>query len=167
MNHPDVVVVNEKDEVVGTMPRVQAHKDGTPHRIAVVYVRNPAGQIVVQTRMGGRLDHSAAGHVDPGESYIDTARRELEEELGIRNIELVSIGKGVSKDVLKEVKCTHVFEVFVCTGEPGELQADEVRSIAWMDPVHVLKEMHDNQNDDTFAGGFRASLPIYLNFLGK
>jgi len=63
----DVVVVNDKDEVIGAVSREAAHTNGTPHRIAVVYVVNPAGGILVQVRMDGRLDHSSAGHVDPGE----------------------------------------------------------------------------------------------------
>ena len=44
----DVVVVNEKDEVVGTMSWAEAHKNGTPHRTAVIYVENPKGEILVQ-----------------------------------------------------------------------------------------------------------------------
>jgi len=68
----NIVVVNEKDEVIGVMSRAEAHKNGIPHRIAVIYVENQKGEILVQVRMTGRLDHSSAGHVDPGEEYIDT-----------------------------------------------------------------------------------------------
>jgi isopentenyldiphosphate isomerase len=163
----DVIVVNEKDEVVGTMPRAQAHKDGTPHRIVVVYVENPAGDILVQVRMSGRLDHSSAGHVDPGETYLDAARRELDEELGIDNVELISIGKGMSKESSKEGNCTHVFEIFMCVAEPGVLQPDEVRNVYWANPKEVLKEMQDKPNDEKFCGGFRVSLPVYYNYKNK
>ena len=94
----DVVLVNEKDEVIGTLSRAEAHKRGAPHRIAVVYVENSRGEVLVQVRMNGRLDHSSAGHVDPGEEYVDTAKRELREELGIDSVELRRVGHGVSEE---------------------------------------------------------------------
>lgn len=85
----DVIVVDENDQVVGTMDKAEAHRTGVLHRIAVVYVENPAGQILVQVRSNGRLDHSAAGHVDVGESYLEAAQRELHEELGVSGVELI------------------------------------------------------------------------------
>ncbi len=155
----DVVVVNEKDEVTGTMPRAEAHENGTPHRIAVIYVENSQDKILIQVRMTGSLDHSSAGHVDPGEEYIDTAKRELKEELGIENIELNFVGNGISGVGGQSV---HVMKIFSCVGVPGELQKDEVRDVYWADPKVVLKEMIENSTDMKFSEGFRVSLPIYL-----
>lgn len=160
----NVIVVNEKDEVVGTISRAEAHKNGTPHRIAVVYVGNLKGEILVQVRMTGRLDHSSAGHVDPGEEYIDTAKRELKEELGMDNIEINSVGHGVSEENVSGVDGhrVHVMQIFSCVGEPGELQKEEVRHVYWANPKEVLKEMIGKPTDMKFSGGFRVSLPIYL-----
>lgn len=160
----DVVVVNDKDEVIGTMAREVAHKNGAPHRIAVVYVANPAGEILVQVRMTGRLDHSSAGHVDPGEEYLATAQRELKEELGMDSVELIRVGHGVSEEIIPELgeHRVHVMEIFSCVGNPGELQKDEVRDVYWADPKEVLAEMESDFEDKKFSGGFRTSLPIYL-----
>lgn len=160
----DVVVVNEKDEVTGTISRAEAHEKGIPHRIAVIYVENLKGEILVQVRMTGRLDHSSAGHVDPGEEYIDTAKRELKEELGMENIELNLVGYGVSKENVSGIdgNRVHVMQIFSCVGEPRELQKDEVRSVYWTDPKEVFKEMTENPTDMKFSGGFRVSLLIYL-----
>jgi len=160
----EVIVVNEKDEVVGTMSRAEAHKNGTPHRIAVVYVENSKGEILVQVRMTGRLDHSSAGHVDTGEEYIDTAKRELREELGMDNVKINLVGHGVSEEIIPEMgeHRVHVMQIFSCMGEPGELQKDEVKSVYWTDPKKVLAEMIEKPNDMKFSGGFRVSLPIYL-----
>ena len=165
----DVVVVNEKDEVIGTMPRAEAHKNGIPHRIVVVYVENPKGEILVQVRMTGRLDHSSAGHVDPGEEYIDTAKRELKEELGMENIELNLVGHGVSEENVYGIDGhrVHVMQIFSCVGEPGKLQKEEVRDVYWADPKEVLAEMLEKPNDMKFSGGFRVSLPIYLGVKSK
>ena len=165
----EVVTVNEKDEITGTMPRSEAHKNGTPHRIAIVFVDNEKDEILIQVRMSGTLDHSAAGHVDPGESYLEAARRELMEELGIKNINLVSIGKGRSDEIGRKERGDaelehriHVFEVFLCQAKPVELSPDEVKSVYWADPKTILKEMRNSP--EKFAGAFKASLPIYLKW---
>jgi isopentenyl-diphosphate Delta-isomerase len=160
----EVIVVNEKDEQIGIMSKEEAHKDGTAHRIAVTYVENGKGQFLVQIRMSGALDHSSAGHVHPGESYMDAAKRELAEELGIVGVELRKVGHGVCK---KEVSHdggvrTHVFDIFACVAEPGQLQQDEVKGVYWADPQEVLKDMQNSTTEVSYAGGFKVSLPIYL-----
>ncbi len=160
----EVVVVNENDEIIGTMPKDEAHKNGVPHRIAVTYVENTSGQILVQIRMSGSLDHSSAGHVEVGESYEDAARRELEEELGIKDVDLAYIGKGSSDENYGHDggHRVHFFHVFRCKAEPGQIQQDEVSGIYWADPEEVLKEMQIEPREKVFAGGFLVSLPIYL-----
>lgn len=159
-----VVVVNEKDEVIGTTSRKEAHREGIPHRIVVVYVENLKGEILVQVRMTGRIDHSSAGHVDPGDKYIDAAKRELSEELGMDNIQINLIGSGVSEEVVPDIDehRVHVMQIYSCLGEPGKLQKDEVKEVYWADPRTILEEMLANPNDMKFSGGFRVSLPIYL-----
>lgn len=157
----DVVVVNEQDEVIGTMPKSEAHKNGILHRIAVVYVENNKGEILIQNRADGYLDHSSAGHVDPGESYLEAAKRELGEELGIKNIELKLIGHSSTwEEKYLEGKVSHVFDIFSCIAEPGELQVDEVKSVYWADPKKILEEMKKDKSK--FCGGFIESLKIYL-----
>lgn len=160
----DVIVVNDKDEVVGTMSREEAHRTGTPHRIAVTYVTNDKGQILIQVRIGGRLDHSSAGHVDIGESYIYTARRELEEELGIKDAELHFLATASSNEAppaFTEHR-VHRMHIFSCIAEPGNLQEEEVEGVLWADPIKVLEEMEANPTSTKWSGGFRTSLPIFL-----
>lgn len=158
----EVIVVNEDDEVVGKMTKDQAHKDGTPHRIAVVYVENSNGEILIQRRADGYLDHSSAGHVDIGESYEEAARRELSEELGINNVPLSYVGHGVTKneEYPGGKRSSHVFDIFMCIAEPGELQADEVSGVYWARSEAVLADMQINK--DKYCGGFLVSLPIYV-----
>lgn len=169
----EVVVVNEKDEVIGTMPRAEAHSNGTPHRIAIVYLENDKKEILIQERVSGTLDHSAAGHVDPGETYHQAALREAKEELGIENIELVSIGKGISDEMGRKDRNddgklehrVHVYEVFVCHAEPKELAPDEVKSVYWAKAEDIFKDMEINPQK--YSGGFKSSIRIYLDWKNK
>lgn len=157
-----VEVVNDKDEVIGTMLKADAHKDGTLHRISVVYVENQKDEILIQVRTDGYLDHSAAGHVEVGESYEQAAKRELEEELGVQKETLEFIGHGQTKNERYPDRIvSHVFDVFKCVADPGELQADEVKDVYWADPYKIAEEM--KQDREKFCEGFVESLKIYLS----
>lgn len=82
-------VVDAEDRVVGQAARALVHRHGLRHRAAHVLLYDPAGRLYVQQRawtkdcQPGRWDCSAAGHLEPGETYAAAARRELAEELGI------------------------------------------------------------------------------------
>ena len=91
-------VVDEQDRPVGGAPRSQVHANNLLHRAVHVLIFSPLGEVYLQLR--SRLkdrhpltwDSSAAGHVNPGEDYDQTAVRELREELGI-DTELKRIAK--------------------------------------------------------------------------
>ena len=158
-----VVTVNEKDEMTGTMSREKAHQNKTPDRISVTYVENN-NKILIQKRANGRLDHSAAGHVDPGETYEEAAKRELEEELGITNTPLTFVGKGRTEvdDEERNQYFIHFFHVFKCKAQPKKLQSEEVQKVYWENPNAILEDMRDNPDSKKYSPGFRNSLPIYL-----
>jgi len=83
-------VVNQNGEVIGLAPRTEVH--GNPsliHRVVHVLVFNPEGKLLLQKRSltkdvaPGKWDTSVGGHVGIGEALPISARREMEEELGI------------------------------------------------------------------------------------
>lgn len=96
-------VVNREDIAVGAAPRSQVHANNLLHRAIHILIFNPRGEVFLQLRSRwkdrhpGKWDSSAAGHVDAGESYEETANRELEEELGIQTT-LEKVGKLPASD---------------------------------------------------------------------
>ncbi len=82
-------VVDEDDNKIAVETRGKIHARGLMHRAVHILVFNRRGELFLQKRsmnkdeQPGKWDSSAAGHVDSGESYLDCARREIEEELGI------------------------------------------------------------------------------------
>lgn len=82
-------VVNECNEVIGQETRGEVHKRKLLHRAVHIFVINSRGKIYLQQRSHLKdvsplkWDSSAAGHLDAGESYADSAVRELKEEIGI------------------------------------------------------------------------------------
>ena len=83
-------VVDENDQVVGDAPRGEVHGNNLRHRAVHLFIFNREGELFLQKRSRWKdrhpllWDSSAAGHVDAGEDYDETANRELEEELGVK-----------------------------------------------------------------------------------
>jgi 16S rRNA (adenine1518-N6/adenine1519-N6)-dimethyltransferase len=91
-------VVDENDNVIATRPRTEVHARNLLHRAVHILVFNEHGELLLQKRSAwkdrepSKWDSSAAGHLEPGETYEAAAVRETEEELGIRP-RLTRIGK--------------------------------------------------------------------------
>lgn len=84
-----IPIVNENDEVIGEEERSVVHKEGILHREVHVWVVMDGKKIVFQKRSmtkdtwPGKLDASAGGHVEAGETYEIAGKRELQEETGL------------------------------------------------------------------------------------
>ena len=85
-----VTVFDAQGRVVGAAPRSQVYADGLWHGSAGVLVRSTDGRrLYVHRRtttkavFAGMHDCLAGGVIDPGETPLQTATRELREELGI------------------------------------------------------------------------------------
>lgn len=83
-------VVDEDDNVIGKTTRSEANKNkNLIHRSIGVAVFNKKGEMFLQQRSAtkdtdpGKWTISCSGHVNSGDSYENTAKREMEEELGL------------------------------------------------------------------------------------
>lgn len=83
-----VILVNEQDEEVGTMEKIEAHRKAVLHRAFSVFIFNKKGEMLLQQRAlgkyhsGGLWTNACCGHPSPGELTADAAVRRLEEEMG-------------------------------------------------------------------------------------
>ena len=91
-------VVDEHDAVVGSRPGTECVHKGLLHRAVLIFLTNPRGEVYLQKRAGhllfypGYWSASVTGHVSSGETYLQAAKREVKEELGI-DCELTERGK--------------------------------------------------------------------------
>lgn len=86
-------IVDEYGNPTGeTIERGLAHKDGVRHRTAHIWIARKVKdkwQVLLQKRsmnkdsFPGRYDTSSAGHIQAGDEPLESAIRELGEELGI------------------------------------------------------------------------------------
>ena len=90
-----VTIVDDQNRVIGSTFRRDMRAQKLPHRATYVLVFNSSGELFVQKRttnkdvFPGYYDPAAGGVVLAGESYLEAAMRELEEEIGTRNVEIL------------------------------------------------------------------------------
>lgn len=84
-----VILVDEHDNEVGTMEKMEAHTSGTLHRALSVFVFNSEGKWLMHRRAvdkyhsGGLWTNACCSHPRQGEATIDAATRRLNEEMGM------------------------------------------------------------------------------------
>lgn len=84
----EVVLVNERDEPIGTMEKMAAHRKAFLHRAFSVFILNHRGDMLLQKRAlnkyhsGGLWTNACCSHPFPGEDILIAANRRLEEEMG-------------------------------------------------------------------------------------
>ncbi|WP_426417660.1 NUDIX hydrolase YfcD [Aestuariirhabdus sp. LZHN29] len=141
MDEEWVLEVDQHNQPLGRVSRREMRTRNLFHRAVYVFVFNAKGQLYVQHRTPtkdlypGYLDLAAGGVVGVGESYDEAAQRELQEELGIRGVELSSRFNFFFQDDANRVWG----RVYRCIWE-GELvlQPEEVVDVELMEVEAIL-----------------------------
>lgn len=85
----DVILVDNNDHMIGTMPKMEAHRLGKLHRAFSVFIFNSSGELLLQQRAfdkyhsGGKWTNTCCSHPRPGEATDSAALRRLQEEMGM------------------------------------------------------------------------------------
>lgn len=151
-----VVLVNEKDEQVGTADKVSIHTIQTPlHRGFSVFVFNPQGQLLLTKRsknkktFAGVWTNTVCGHPGPGEEAREVVLRRLEDELRIKKQDVRDLHK-VSDYRYRFTDSNGIVENEICpvfvayTDVDPQPVAGEVDEWKWADWQEVLVEMQKN-----------------------
>ncbi|HMG83243.1 MAG TPA: isopentenyl-diphosphate Delta-isomerase [Ferruginibacter sp.] len=83
-----VILVNEKDEAIGTMEKMEAHEKALLHRAFSIFIFNKKGEMLLQKRAdkkyhsGGLWTNACCSHPQPGEDILAAATKRLQEEMG-------------------------------------------------------------------------------------
>jgi len=86
----DVILVNEQDQPVGAMEKMEVHQKALLHRAFSVFLFNDRGEMLLHKRAdnkyhsGGLWTNACCSHPRPGEDTREAAEKRLFEEMGIR-----------------------------------------------------------------------------------
>lgn len=151
-------VVNEHDEVIGEASYEDINAKHLTHRVVCVILVDSQYRIYIQQRslyldlLPGRWDMSASGHVDRGETYERAAERELREELGFDDFDLLHIETYYEEEPVKELGALNHFSgLFEARyhGEHIELEEDEVGSGRWISQTELEDWLQVKPDDFT------------------
>ena len=84
-----VILVDEKDNEIGLMPKTEAHKRALLHRAISVFIFNTKGEWLLQRRAltkyhsAGLWTNTCCTHPLPDETNINAANRRLMQEMGM------------------------------------------------------------------------------------
>lgn len=84
-----VILVDEKDQPIGDMGKLEVHQKGLLHRAFSTFIFNDNEQLLLQRRAkekyhsGNLWTNTCCSHPRPGDCTLEAAKRRLKEEMGI------------------------------------------------------------------------------------
>lgn len=156
----NVILVDELDNAIGTMGKLEAHQTGALHRAFSILLFNSHGQLLLQKRAeskyhcAGLWSNTCCSHPLPDEPIQEAAYRKLKQEMGIA-LRTAFAYKFIYKTTLDnhliEYEYDHVF-VGVFDGTPV-INTCEVDDWKFID----VAELHQaiTQNPSNFTPWFK------------
>lgn len=159
-----LILVNERDEPVGTCEKMEAHQKGLLHRAFSIFIFDSKGRMLLQQRAlkkyhsGGCWTNACCSHPFPAEDNGDAAIRRLHEEMGFSTPLTKVFDFCYRADVdngLTEHEFDHVF-IGVYEG-PVQLNPDEAMDYCYksMQEIRESMELHAER----YTPWFRIAFP--------
>lgn len=151
MSEEQVILVNENDEPIGLMPKLEAHQKAVLHRAFSVFVLNDKNEIMLQQRASEKYHspllwtNTCCSHQRSGETNIEAGTRRLFEEMGFETPlqELFHfIYKAPFDNGLTEHELDHV--MIGKYNQAPKVNSEEVESWKWMSIDDIKIDMIQN-----------------------
>lgn len=124
-------IYNDKLQIIGVKPRSEVHKYGLKHKVVQCYIVQKTQEctwVYFQQRAWdkdtcpGMYDIACAGHVDAGEDFDYSMKRELSEEVGIEAEDDSLKYAGTKFEHFKKGECIddEICELFILKIEDDE-----------------------------------------------
>jgi len=148
MKEEKVILVNENDEQIGLMPKMEAHKKAILHRAFSVFIFNKNNELMLQQRAlskyhsPGLWTNTCCSHQRDGESNLEAGKRRLQEEMGFVTplIEKTSfIYKAPFDNGLTEHELDHIMVGYY--NRLPKINLNEVEAWKWMPLEDVKKDI--------------------------
>jgi isopentenyl-diphosphate Delta-isomerase len=159
-----VILVNELDEPVGIMEKMQAHEVAVLHRAFSVFIFNASGEMLLQQRAStkyhsaGLWTNACCSHPRPAENTLAAAHRRLLEELGF-DTPLTKIFHFTYKADFSNGLVEHEFDHVFAGQYSGSITAntDEVSNYGYYQMQHIDHEL--KLNPEKYTAWFHVAFP--------
>ena len=156
MKEEQVILVNEKDEPIGLMNKMEAHEKAILHRAFSVFILNDNNEVMLQQRAQHKYHspllwtNTCCSHQRAGETNIQAGKRRLYEEMGFE-VDLKELFHFIYKapfdNGLTEHELDHVM-IGYSNSEPF-INPEEVASWKWMKIEDIKDDMIQNPAEYT------------------
>ena len=170
MKEENVILVNEQDEPIGLMPKLEAHQKAILHRAFSVFILNEKSELMLQQRASQKYHspllwtNTCCSHQREGETNVGAGNRRLFEEMGFTT-ELKELFHFIYKapfdNGLTEHELDHVM-IGYFDGIP-EINKDEAADWKWMKIEDVKKDM--KCNPEAYTVWFRIIFDEFYHYL--
>jgi len=163
-----VILVNNNDQSLGTMEKMEAHEKGIMHRAFSVFVFNTKGEMLLQKRAdekyhsAGLWSNTACSHPRTDEKTPDAAHRRLVEEMGF-DCEIEEAFSFTYKAHVGEGLTEHEYDhVFVGHSDAKpEPDPDEVSDWKYVDFDWLMEDI--DEHPDEYTVWFRIAVKELKN----
>jgi len=153
----EVILVNKKDEVQGTMEKLEAHKKGLLHRAFSIFVFNSNNELLIHQRAFGKYHseglwtNTCCSHPAPGETVIEAAHRRLKEEMGF-DCDMYNAFHFVYHAKLDNDLIEHELDHVVIgySDQNPILNPEEAIDYKWIEIGDLLIDVYKNPTNYTF-----------------
>lgn len=152
----EVILVDENDQEIGLMEKMEAHLKGRLHRAFSVFIFNTRGELLLQKRSGdkyhsaGKWTNTCCSHPRHGEKTLDAANRRLKEEMGMSCTLVYGFSflyKATLEDGIFEHEYDHVF--FGVSNSLPFPDPTEVASFKYVNMNLLLNDINANSEEYT------------------
>lgn len=148
-----VTLVDEHDNDIGVMEKLEAHQKGLLHRAFSVFIFNDKEELLLQQRAiskyhsGGLWTNTCCSHPRPNETIKDAANRRLFEEMGMTcdlSVKTNFIYKTPFENGLTEHELDYV--LIGTSNQNPLINKEEVESYKWMTIKDIKTDIHHQPN---------------------
>ncbi|MDH7913127.1 isopentenyl-diphosphate Delta-isomerase [Winogradskyella sp. SYSU M77433] len=170
MTEEQVILVDENDNPIGLMPKMEAHEKALLHRAFSVFVFNDNNELMIQQRAmhkyhsPGLWTNTCCSHQREGESNIEAGMRRLQEEMGfVTDLEETTsfIYKAPFDNGLTEHEYDHILIGYF--NDKPNINEDEVAAWKWMS-LDDVKEDIKNQ-PELYTAWFKIIFEKFYEFI--
>lgn len=165
-----VILVNENDEKIGLMEKIEAHEKALLHRAFSVFVVNDNNEIMLQQRAlskyhsPGLWTNTCCSHQRDGESNIQAGMRRLQEEMGFSTsleelfnfIYIAPFDNGLTEHELDHV-------MIGSYNDDPQVNPDEVAAFKWMTADAIKQDME--QQPEIYTAWFKIIFDKYYKHI--
>ncbi|MBI4155967.1 MAG: isopentenyl-diphosphate Delta-isomerase [Candidatus Zambryskibacteria bacterium] len=145
----EVVLVDEKNNILGTMPKSEVHQKITPlHRGFSLFLFDREEKLLLQQRSRKKKtwplfwSNSVCGHPGPGESNISAAKRRLSYELGMNTTGIEKVSPYRYKFVRDGIMENEICPILVgFSNQKPVINPEEVEAVRWIEWSEFLEEI--------------------------